>query len=483
MNYKIIIFFVVFGIIPFAYSQFVPGVPKKVCVENMSLTEIYELQSYKNGFILNTSKGGNKGGVIIYDPNADLSIPINDYRRFHYVNGPGIIGEDFYFTIDRTTYNEKAKKSEEKSTLYFSDKTGILKDSLNLAFSVIYLPSVSNRNISRIPMIIQLNGKMSLAIVDMKSGAIFKTIFTESRTSMGTDLVPSAVSVDQNMRYFAYGTSNGAAGFSIYDYQTLEPVYVQQEKCQILCIRFSSDSKYCFVLNVDNKTLTVIDMVSKAVAKNSTFDYQFSHFGVHPNDEYMVFSGGSTGIQLYNWKTDVKQTIDLDAITFQADFTSDGNGIGVTSRGVECMVSKEKLPYFSFIPLIKSSNTNVYMSNNDSASTHNNANSGNSRYKLGERVLAYFPLTGERYSAVITKVNIGDYDVLFDDHQTTGTVTDLQIVPCLPLQVNEVVYAINKEGYLKWATVTKIDGDKVEVWYDDGPKETTTRNNIIQVER
>jgi len=101
---------------------------------------------------------------------------------------------------------------------------------------------------------------------------------------------------------------------------------------------------------------------------------------------------------------------------------------------------------------------------------------------LGERVLAYFPLTGERYSAVIKKVNENDYDVLFDDGQTTGTVTDLQIVPCQPLRVDEVVYAINKQGYLKWATVTKIDGDKVEIWYDSGPKETTTRSKIIQVE-
>jgi len=479
MKTKWIIFLLILGFNNQLFSQFTLGTPKKVCIDNMSITELYELLSYNNGFIVNTSKGGNKGGVVLYDPVSGMSKPINDYKRFHYVNGPNFIGNDFYFGIDKSTYNEKTKKAEEKSILYFSDNSGELKDSLNLNFSIIYLPSVTDRAISKIPMIIQLNSKMSLVVVDIKSGTIIKTIFTESRTSIGTDLVPSAISVDPNMKYFAYGTANGDGGFAIYDYQTFEPVYTQKEKCQIHCIKFSSDSRYCFVMNIDTKTLTVVDIFSKSIAKKTTFEYEFSHFGLHPNDEYMVFSGGATGVQLYNWKTDEKQIVNLDAITFQSDFTADGKGIGVTSRGLECMINKDKLPYFSYIPLISNSTENY---SNNNSNNNNNSNSSNMKYKLGERVLAYFPLTGERYSAVIKKVNNEDYDVLYDDGQTRGTVTDLQINPCPPLKVDEVVYAINKQGYLKWATVTKIDGDNVEVWYDNGGKEMTTRNKIIQVE-
>jgi WD40 repeat protein len=158
--------------------------------------------------------------------------------------------------------------------------------------------------------------------------------------------VPTAVSVDPNMKYFAYGTSNGDGGFSIYDYQTLEPIYTQKDKSQILCINFSSNSKYCFVLNIDTRTLSIIDCETKTLVKSKKFDLEFSHFSVHPNNEYIVLSGGATGIQLYNWKTDASEMINLNVLTFQVEFTNDGNGIGVTSRGIDCKVLKIKILIF-----------------------------------------------------------------------------------------------------------------------------------------
>lgn len=483
MKTNLVVFFILLFSINSAFAQFTLGTPQKVCIDNMGITELNEILPCNQGFIVNTSKGGNKGGFVFYDPVAGVGQPTKDYRRFHYAFGMNNFGNNFYFAIDKSTYNDKTKTVNEKSTLYFSDPTGNLRDSIELNFSVISLPAILTSEVDKVPMIVQLQGKMLLVAVDIKTGIILKTIFTEKKTSMGTDMVPTAISVDRHAKYFACGTSNGDGGFTVYDYQSLEPIYTQKETSQILCIKFSSDSKYCFVQNIDTRTLTVIDCEARVVVKSQTFDMGFSHFSIHPNDEFIALSGGTKGIQLYNWNTDVTEVVNLNALTFQAEFSSDGNGIGVTSRGLDCMVNKDNQPYLSYLPVLGYTNGENNQLENTNQTNHDVTNTNNDmKYKLGERVLAYFPLTGERYSAIIKKVNESDYDVLYDDGQTTGTVTDLQIVSCPPLRVDEVVYAINKQGYLKWATVTKIDGDKIEVWYDNGGKEMTTRSKIIQVE-
>jgi hypothetical protein len=137
-------------------------------MDNTGITELYEVLQYNNGFILNNSKSGSKGGFVFYDPELDISSPTKDYRRFNYAFGTNHFGNEFYFAIDKSTYNDKTKTTNERSALYFSDKAGNLSDSMDLNFSIIYLPSITSPDASKVPMIIQLKGKMLLAVVEIK---------------------------------------------------------------------------------------------------------------------------------------------------------------------------------------------------------------------------------------------------------------------------------------------------------------------------
>jgi hypothetical protein len=103
---------------------------------------------------------------------------------------------------------------------------------------------------------------------------------------------------------------------------------------------------------------------------------------------------------------------------------------------------------------------------------------------VGDEVESWWSSDGLYYEAVVVELQADRIQVQYDDNSTEWTnVGNLRVAAEDVWTVDDRVFAFfEDDGYWYPATITDINDDEVEISYDDGSTETTTADYLDELE-
>jgi hypothetical protein len=456
---------------PSLFGQLQYSTFEKICLEEET-TSLLHLK-YIDDMIL--AKTDYPGSIIAIDAKTGNQL----WSKPHKV-GYGIhsYGTDVIVSKNVNTYDEAAKKVTKREWLYTMDpRTGVMKDSILLKFSVVYLASSSGLT-KHIPMIIQSpDDKFKSVLVDKKTGEIGFTLFSEVT---GSNDIPNAIQVDPADRFAAVGCANGSKGFFLYDFKTGKQLLNLAGSGDIHNIAFTSDSKFC--MYVQNKKLRIVNLVTLKLEKEIATENDAAHVAIHSDNENIVLSGYSVNVplKLMNWKTGASTTVSALSVRGGVPvFTKEGYLYMPLQMGVQCKVAKDKLPYLAKV-IFENSVGGTSTSVNSTTTSVTTPSSNPNSFNVGSRAYIYYSGDGKYYSGVISEITSNGYAVIYDDcSRATVKTNQVKILPVL--KVGDKIQARRVDGKFYHGVIKEISGDAVKVEYSSG-SEWVSMRDIMQVE-
>lgn len=444
---------------------------EKICLEEET-TSLLNIK-YIDDMIL--AKTDYPGSIIAIDAKTGQQL----WSKPHKI-GYGIhsYGADIIVSKNVNTYDDATKKVTKREWLYTLDpKTGLMKDSVLLKFSVVYLASSSGLT-KNVPMIIHSpDDKFKSVLVDKKTGEIAFTLFSEVSGSYD---IPNAIQVDPADRFVAVGCANGSKGFFLYDFKTGKQLLNLAGSGDIQNIAFTSDSKFC--MYVQNKKLKIVNLVTLKLDKEIATGNDAAHVAIHSDNENIVLSGFSVNVplKLMNWKTGASTTVSALSVRGGVPvFTKEGYLYLPLQMGVQCKVAKDKLPYLAKVSFENSVGA-TSISVNSTATSVTTPSSNPNSFKVGSRAYIYYSGDGKYYSGVISEITTSGYAVIYDDcSRATVKTNQVKVLPAL--KVGDKIQARRADGKFYHGVVKEISGDVVKVEYSGGSEWVSLRD-IMQVE-